>query len=85
MPHPAVSAGARHPSPKFKPRVYQRRRGRTDGYDVDAPLRDPEETTMDIQTAPALLLGTIGLISALGLIGTVLAFWEMGRAGYRKD
>ena len=33
----------------------------------------------------AVLLGTIGLISALGLIGTVLAFWSMGRAAYRKD
>ncbi|CAN5441018.1 hypothetical protein [Microbacterium sp.] len=40
---------------------------------------------LDSQTASALLLGTIGVISALGLIGTVFAFWSIGRAGYRKD
>ena len=33
---------------------------------------------MDSQTASALLMGTIGLISAAGLVGTVLAFWSMG-------
>jgi hypothetical protein len=40
---------------------------------------------LDSQTASALLMGTIGVISALGLVGTVLAFWSMGRAAYRKD
>ena len=40
---------------------------------------------LDSQTASAMLLGVIGLISALGLVGTVFAFWSMGRAGYRKD
>ena len=39
---------------------------------------------LDTQTTSAVLLGTIGLISALGLIGTVLAFWSMGRAAYRN-
>jgi hypothetical protein len=40
---------------------------------------------LDTQITSALLLGTIGVISALGLVGTVLAFWSMGRASYRKD
>ena len=40
---------------------------------------------IDSQTASMLLLGVIGVIAALGLVGTVLAFWTMGRAGYRKD
>ena len=40
---------------------------------------------LDSQTISLLLLGTIGVISALGLVGTVLAFWSLGRAGYRKD
>jgi hypothetical protein len=39
----------------------------------------------DTQTTSLLLMGAIGLISAVGLVGTVLAFWSMGRAGYRKD
>jgi hypothetical protein len=41
--------------------------------------------TIDSQLATQLLLGAIGLLAALGLVGTVLAFWSMGRAGYRKD
>ena len=40
---------------------------------------------LDSQTTSLLLMGAIGVISALGLVGTVLAFWSMGRAGYRKD
>ena len=40
---------------------------------------------LDSQTITLLLLGTIGAISALGLVGTVLAFWSMGRASYRKE
>lgn len=40
---------------------------------------------LDSQTISLLLMGTIGAIAALGLVGTVLAFWSMGRAGYRKD
>ena len=39
----------------------------------------------DSQTISLLLMGTIGVISALGLVGTVLAFWSMGRASYRKE
>ena len=39
----------------------------------------------DSQTTSLLLMGAIGVISALGLVGTVLAFWSMGRSGYRKD
>jgi uncharacterized membrane protein len=40
---------------------------------------------IDSQTASMVLVGVIGVIAALGLVGTVLAFWTMGRAGYRKD
>ncbi len=40
---------------------------------------------LDSQTASALLLAVIGLISAAGLAGTVLAFWSLGRASYRED
>ena len=40
---------------------------------------------LDSQTTSLLLMGAIGVISALGLVGTVLAFWSIGRAGYRKD
>lgn len=43
------------------------------------------EDTMDSQLASQFVLGAIGLIGLAGLIGTVLAFWSMGRAGYRKD
>jgi len=41
--------------------------------------------TIDSQTTTTVLLSVIGLIAALGLVGTVLAFWTMGRAAYRKD
>ena len=40
---------------------------------------------IDAQTSSNILLGVIGLMSALGLVGTVLAFWTMGRQAYRKD
>ena len=40
---------------------------------------------LDSQTISQILLGIIGVIAALGLVGTVLAFWSMGRAGYRQD
>jgi hypothetical protein len=39
----------------------------------------------DSLTASHVLLGIIGAISVFGLVGTVLAFWTMGRAAYRKD
>lgn len=32
-----------------------------------------------------VMLWIVGGIAALGFIGTVGAFWSMGRAGYRKD
>jgi hypothetical protein len=41
--------------------------------------------TIDTQLATTLMLGAIGLISVLGLVGTVLAFWSMGRSAYRND
>ncbi len=41
--------------------------------------------TIDSQTATFALVGVIGAIAALGLLGTVLAFWSMGRSAYRKD
>ena len=40
---------------------------------------------MDSKLASDLLLGVIGAIAALGLVGTVFAFWSMGRSGYRND
>lgn len=40
---------------------------------------------IDTQTATVMLVGVIGAIAALGLVGTVLAFWSMGRSAYRKD
>jgi len=41
--------------------------------------------TIDNQTLSEGMLAIIGLIAAIGLVGTVLAFWTMGRAAYRKD
>jgi hypothetical protein len=32
-----------------------------------------------------VLLWTIGAIAALGIVGTTVAFWSMGRSAYRKD
>jgi hypothetical protein len=32
-----------------------------------------------------LMLWIVGAITALGLIGTVGAFWSLGRGGYRQD
>jgi hypothetical protein len=40
---------------------------------------------MDNQTLTDAVMAVIGIIAALGLVGTVLAFWTMGRAAYRKD
>ncbi|MCR2762326.1 hypothetical protein NQ152_02260 [Microbacterium sp. zg.B48] len=40
---------------------------------------------LDTQLATSILVGTVAAIAGLGLIGTVLAFWSLGRAGYRKD
>ena len=41
--------------------------------------------TIDSQTLSDSMLAIIGMIAAIGLVGTVLAFWTMGRAAYRKD
>lgn len=35
--------------------------------------------------AADLLLGVIGVITALGFVGVVGAFWSLGRGAYRKD
>jgi hypothetical protein len=40
---------------------------------------------MEYGFASHVLLWLIGGLAALGLVGTVLAFWTMGRAAYRKD
>lgn len=32
-----------------------------------------------------VILWAIGGLALLGLVGTVGAFWSMGRAGYRED
>ena len=37
------------------------------------------------QIASYTLMGLIGLIALGGLVGTVVAFWSLGRSGYRKD
>jgi len=40
---------------------------------------------MEYGFASHVLLWLIGGLAAVGLVGTVLAFWTMGRAAYRKD
>lgn len=41
---------------------------------------------MDAQLASDLLLGLIGLMSAIAAVGIVGAFWSLGRSnGYRKS
>ncbi|GAA2006559.1 hypothetical protein [Microbacterium ulmi] len=40
---------------------------------------------LDAQLTSDLILGLIGLIAAAGVVGTVVAFWSMGRQAYRKD
>lgn len=40
---------------------------------------------MEYGFASQIFLWVIGAISAVGLVGTVIAFWSMGRSGYRKD
>ncbi len=40
---------------------------------------------MEYGTLSHLLLWAVGGIAALGLVGTVIAFWSMGRQAYRKD
>jgi len=40
---------------------------------------------MEYGFASHVLLWLIGGLAAVGLVGTVLAFWTMGRSAYRKD
>jgi len=40
---------------------------------------------MDSQLAANILLGVIAIITAAGAVGTVGAFFSMGRSAYRKD
>ncbi len=40
---------------------------------------------MEYGTATHILYWLIGALAALGLVGTTLAFWSLGRQGYRKD
>ncbi|MEZ3159616.1 hypothetical protein AB1K54_03620 [Microbacterium sp. BWT-B31] len=40
---------------------------------------------MEYGFATHLLVWVVGLIAALGTVGTVVAFWSMGRQAYRKD
>lgn len=40
---------------------------------------------MEYGTASQILLGLIGLLAAVGAVGTVLAFWTLGRQAYRKS
>lgn len=40
---------------------------------------------MDYGFASHIVLWLIGLMAVVGAVGTVLAFWTMGRQAYRKD
>ena len=39
---------------------------------------------MDAQLASDILLGVIGLMSAIAAVGIVGAFWSLGRSNYYK-
>jgi hypothetical protein len=43
------------------------------------------EESMDYGFASHVVLWVVGAISLIGGIGAVLAFWSLGRAGYRKE
>lgn len=43
-----------------------------------------ERTLVDAQLASDLILGVIGLLSALSAIGIIGAFFSLGRSSYRK-
>lgn len=51
----------------------------------NAPLPAHTEDTMDYGFWSHALLWLIGAMAAVGALGTVLAFWSMGRQAYRKD
>ncbi len=40
---------------------------------------------MDAQLASDLLLGLIGVVSAVGAVLVVGGFWSLGRQGYHRD
>ncbi|MFE1663932.1 hypothetical protein [Microbacterium sp. P02] len=40
---------------------------------------------MDAITGSHLVLAVVAAITAVGGVGLVLAFWSMGRSGYRGD
>lgn len=80
----ADTADHRHPSPKFSTQSISGGLSHPPRYDDGVRARDPEEP-MDSQLASDIVLGSILLIGGIGFVGVVLAFWSMGRAGYRKD
>ncbi|MBZ4485811.1 hypothetical protein LQ938_10490 [Microbacterium sp. cx-55] len=43
-----------------------------------------ERTLVDAQLASDIILGVIGVLTALSAIGIVGAFFSMGRSNYRK-
>jgi hypothetical protein len=55
----------------------------TPGYDDERPLPTASEDPMDYGFASHIMLWVVGAIAAIGLVGTVLAFWSMSRAAYR--
>ncbi len=40
---------------------------------------------LDTQLTTSILLGILGLITAGGIVGTIVCFWSLGRQAYRKD
>ena len=84
MSQPALAGGRRHPSPKYKGRVYQGA-----GYDEERAQQRAHPTAtedhMEYGFASHVLLWLIGAMALLGLALTTLGFWVLGRSAYRKD
>ncbi|MFE5407941.1 hypothetical protein [Microbacterium sp. NPDC056569] len=81
MPQPAAIGGREASLAEVRTRVYQRPR-----YDEERPcFALPTEDPMDYGFWSHALLWLIGAMAAVGALGTVLAFWSLGRQGYRKD
>jgi hypothetical protein len=51
----------------------------------NAPAFRTTEDTMDYGFWSHAILWLIGAMAAVGAVGVVLAFWSLGRQGYRKD
>ncbi|KAF2414457.1 hypothetical protein B1729_04250 [Microbacterium sp. B35-04] len=51
----------------------------------NALLPAPTEDPMDYGFLSHALLWLIGAMAAVGALLTALAFWSLGRQGYRKD